>query len=126
MAEYRLIEKMKIDEIIILLEKLKGDCDILINNLKKEDALLELKNIGNLSPKEKIEIKPFQKDGPTLSSIIYDSVPLESFTAKQAYDIIKDRVHFKGNRPVDSIRSALRNDTKRFKKGPRGEYHKIR
>lgn len=125
MEEFKLIKRSKIEEIIGSIERLKEDCSVLINVLKKEDAILTLGNTTYAIEQEKIEIKAFRKEGPTLASIIYDRIPLSKFTAKQVYETIGDQIKFTGDRPIDSIRTALRNDTKRFKKISKGEYQKI-
>ncbi|MCK4644951.1 MAG: hypothetical protein KAU46_01750 [Candidatus Aminicenantes bacterium] len=127
--EYKLVNKEEIENIVQNLELLKQKCDSMIKLFKDEKNILKLEDNISLSqqPKvpEKIKIKAFKKEGPNLADIIYEKVDLPTFTATVAYEIIKDFVEFGGHRPRDSVRTALNNAKKRFKKVGKGLYKKI-
>lgn len=133
MTEYRLIKKTRIEEIINSLERLQEsskrtseDCKVLISDLKTEDATLTMLDTSPTKQIEKIKIKAFKKDGPTLADVIYDKVTVtSSFRAMYAYEAIKEFVEFAGGRNTDSVRSALNNSKKLFKKTGKGLYKKI-
>jgi len=127
--EYKLVNKEEIENIIQNLELLKQKCDSLIKLFKDEKNILKLEEKISLSPQpkapEKIKIIPLKKDGPTLADIVYEKVDLSTFTPRNAYEIIKDFVEIKAHRPRDSVRTALNNDKKRFRKVRKGLYKKI-
>jgi hypothetical protein len=63
--------------------------------------------------------------GKSMADWIYEIVPVEEFTTKEAAEYLEGRVpDWKSSRPLDTIRVAMNNDPVRFEKLGDGKYKK--
>jgi len=87
------------------------------------EPTLKVSRFDDATPSDKVTVRRFNREGPTLADLVCESFSTQEFSARQAYDAIVDRVTFTSRRPIDSVRAALERDS-RFEKVGSGKYRK--
>jgi len=84
----------------------------LVEMMLQEGSIVELP--GQVSATRSIREKTGDRKrrGQRLSDIIFDNMGPEEFSAKDVFEKISSIYHFRGDRQLDSIRTALKNDNR--------------